>query len=640
MVAIAARAEFFNALLSLPLRSGDDARTMPRWVLGLNKYDHDASAVLLRDGVPFVGVAKERLTRRKHDGGLVDVAAGYCLDAAGIGIDDVDVVVQNSYALDVPSLEHDLLSRVHELHLPPTERSLAAGSRLFRNADVVTISHHLAHAWSAFACSPFEEGVVMVVDGVGSHRHVAQDVPAGDAGSPTDREAESYYRFAGTDLVPLGKQWLRPVPSVLLEEFTRLEGLGACYSRVSEYVFGHWNRCGEVMGLAAYGGPDPAVPPLMGVREGRSWSLARWPAHLSNPFFRAVETEPRAERDAAWAASPHMQEWRNVAWRAQTDVEEALLERARGLHAATGARRLVAAGGVMLNCVANARIAEEGPFDDVWIQPACGDTGIALGCALYGEHALLGKPRRHVMRSDSLGRTYSPDDVDAALAAQPFSPFLKVSTASDVAAETAEVLAAGKVVGWFQGGSELGPRALGNRSILCDPRDRDAKERLNARVKHRQAFRPFAPAIPMELADEWFEPGPPSRHMLFTRRVREEKRGLVPAVVHVDGSARVQTVEREARPLFHALLSAFHARTDVPILVNTSFNVRGEPIVETPMDALLCFVGTDIDVLVMGDRVVRKRALLRPVRGALLDFWRRRGAADPSVPARRGTLSA
>lgn len=605
----------------------------PRYVLGLNKYDHDVSAVLLRDGVPVAAVCKERLTREKNAGGPPDVAAGYCLRAAGIRLGDVDLVVQNSYALSVPELEHDLLSRVHALHLAADERELALRSPLFLNPDAVTISHHLAHAYSAFAPSAFEEGAVMVVDGVGSHRRdVTEPIPAGDTGHETDRESESYYVFRGTEIECVGKQWLRATPSTLSEDFTKMPGLGAMYSRVSEYVFGHWNKCGEVMGLAAFGGPRDDLPPLMGVRDGTTWTVRHWPPFLRNPWV--APDDPSLDADAiraAWEASPHMQEWRDLAWRVQTDLEDALLARARWLHEKTGMKRLVIAGGVALNCVANARIATETPFEEVWVQPAAGDSGISVGCALYGELAVLEQPRSWVMGTDGLGVTYGDDVIDGVVRHRLFRPFLKVQVSDDVARDTARLLADGNVVGWLQGGSELGPRALGQRSILCDPRDPAAKERLNARVKHRQAFRPFAPVVPEEVADDWFEPGPLSTHMLFVRRIRPDRLETIPAVAHVDGTARLQTVVAEHRPELHALLRAFGDLTGVPVLVNTSFNVKGEPIVETPLDAFFCFLGTDMDVLVLGDRIVTKRLWNARVRRIVKSIQNRLAAAgDPA----------
>ncbi len=613
----------------------------PRHVLGVNKYDHDVSAVLLRDGVPIVGIAKERVTREKNAGGTPEVAIGYCLRAAGIEPGDVDLVVQNSYALHLPEMEHDLLSRLHGLHLSATERATALRSPFFRARNAVTVSHHLAHAYSAFAVSPFDDGAVMVVDGVGSHRRdVVEELPADDTGHPADREAESYYVFEGTHIRCVGKEWLRAKPGVLSEDFTKLEGLGATYSRVSEYVFGDWNKCGEVMGLAAFGGPRDDLAPLMGFRNGRTWAAPSWPEWLCHPWVTPEGATTREAARAAWEESPHQQEWRDLCFRVQTDLEDALIARARDLHERTGKRRLVMAGGVALNCVANTRLLAETPFEEIWVQPAAGDSGIALGCALYGELAVRGEPRRHVLASDALGVTYDDADVAAALARAPFRPFVRSRRAADVSRDTARLLADGCVVGWLQGGAELGPRALGQRSILCDPRSPDAKERLNARVKHRQAFRPFAPAVLAERVDDWFEPGPMSDHMLFIRRVRPEKAAEIPAIVHVDGTARLQTVRAEQRPHLHALLLAFEDLTGVPVLVNTSFNVKGEPIVETPLDALLCFLGTDMDALVLRDRIVRKRSFFAPFRRGLLGAHERRGEPDPAFARRDRPLVA
>jgi carbamoyltransferase len=589
-----------------------------RHVLGLNKYDHDVSAVLLADGVPVVGVCKERITREKWAGGAPDVAVGYCLKAAGLRLSDVELIVQNCYGLAIPELEHDLLSRPHALHLPADEREYALNSPLFRNPRAVTISHHLAHAYSAFAVSPFDEGAVMVVDGIGSHRRdVLETLPAGETGHACDRESESYYVFRGSEIECVGKDWLRVTASVLTDDFTKMGGLGAVYSRVSEYVFGHWNKCGEVMGLAPFGRPRPDIPPLVGVKDGRTWALSAWPEFLSHPY---VVPDEGAAPD--WEKSPHVQEWKDLSWRVQQDLEEALLVRARELHARTGMKNLVMAGGVALNCVANGRIARETPFERVWVQPAAGDTGVALGCAYYGELALAKAPRRHVMRTDFLGAGYGDAAVDEALAEKPFAPFLRVRRVADVAGDTAKALARGQVVGWFQGGSELGPRALGHRSILADPRPATAKDRLNARVKGRQAFRPFAPAVLVEKRSEWFEDGPPSPHMLLVARVLEAKAAKIPAIVHVDGTARLQTVAKEDDPLFHALISAFEKETGVPVVLNTSFNLRGEPIVETPQDALHCFLSTDMDLLVIGDRLIEKRSAFRPLKRFLFELSR------------------
>jgi carbamoyltransferase len=420
--------------------------------------------------------------------------------------------------------------------------------------------------------------------------------------------------------------WLPPAKGFLSEEFVAMDGLGALYSRVSTYVFGHWNKCGEVMGLASYG--RDSLPPLVRL-EGDDLRFTPWDERFVFPF--------EGGSDAEWEASPHRTHWEDLAWRVQRDVEDVLLERARRLAASTGSRRLAMAGGVALNCVANGRLLLEGPFEELFVQPAAGDDGIALGCALYGDAVLRGHGRRWRMEHAYLGAPY--DEARVADALRGFGTRLALARRrpADLAEETADLLAAGRVVGWFQGGSEFGPRALGNRSILADPRDTGMRDRVNARVKHRQAFRPFAPVVLAERAREWFEIPVDSPYMLLAGRVRPEMRSRVPAIVHVDGTARVQTLRRETNPRLYALIEAFARRTGVPLLLNTSFNDRGEPLVETPQNAVDCFLGTELDALAIHDRLLVKRGawrLLRPlgrrlrrVRAALdLAAWRRRAA--------------
>ena len=350
------------------------------------------------------------------------------------------------------------------------------------------------------------------------------------------------------------------------------------------------------MGLAPYG--RLAGEPLVRL-EGDTLVLAPWPRAWDRPFVGGD--------DASWEASPDRAHWEDVARRVQHDTEEVLLGRVRRLFEQTGERHLVMAGGVALNCVANGRIVREGPFDSVWVQPAAGDDGTALGAALYGWHQVLGRPERHELRSAALGLSYPQVSFERALGHRMLAVAANVRRAGNVAEETAELLAAGQVVGWLQGGCEMGPRALGQRSILADPRDPGMTDRVNARVKHRQAFRPFAPAILAEQARDWFEGVGESPFMLEAHPVREEKRELVPAIVHVDGTARVQTVHADRTPAFHALLEAFHRRTGVPVLLNTSFNLRGEPIVESPTEAVDTFLRTDLDALVLENDILLKR---------------------------------
>jgi len=576
------------------------------YILGLNTYDHDVSACLLRDGEIAFAIAKERITREKHASGFFQEVVDYCLAAEGIGLDDVSLVVRSCYILPVAEMEERLIAREAPLFLNERERRQAAGHALFlaTSDKVATVSHHLAHAYSAFAACPFEDGVVMVVDGVGSYSSDITEpwLPAAGV-APLAREAESYYRFEGARIEALEKVWLEPARGFLSDEFYNMPGLGALYSRASTYVFGDWNKCGELMGLAPCGRAGE-MPPFMELDGGRL-RVPAWGARLGQPWLS------EDEGGGTWEDSPSMQHWKDLARQVQDDTERVLLARAARLREITGARNLCLAGGVALNCVANGRIAREAGFDNVWIQPAAGDDGIAIGCAYYGHLALMGKPRSYVMRSAYLGAAYGEEDVGAAIGRRRVRLATRRRRSPDICADTARVLAEGRVVGWFQGRSEFGPRALGNRSILADPRDARMKAILNSRVKHRQAFRPFAPVVLAERAGEIFESDEPSPYMLIAKRVRAEWRHRIPAVVHIDGSARVQTVDAATNALLYRLLKEFDALTGVPVLVNTSFNVKGEPIVETPQDAVACFLETGIDYLVLHDVLIAKSRLHR-----------------------------
>lgn len=584
------------------------------YVLGLNTYDHDVSACLLRDGAIAFAIAKERITREKHASGFYQEVIDYCLDAEGITLDDVNLIVRNCYLLPVAEMKERLVYQDRPGFLTAHERAEAANHPLFlsRSEKVVSISHHLAHAYSAFAVSPFEEGVVMIVDGVGSYRSdVIEPCPSGDSASALARESESYYKFSGSKIECVKKVWMEADRGFLSDEFYNMPGLGALYSRASTYIFGDWNKCGELMGLAPYGRPDQ-VKHLLELADG-TLQVPRWTSDFRKPYLI---------NRGGWEASPAMPHWQDLAWRVQDDTENVLLARARWLRETTGAANLCMAGGVALNCVANGRIAREAGFENVWIQPAAGDDGIAIGCACYGWLEVLKQRRSFVMDHSYVGRRYSDADIENAI-----SPFLvRVQTtatrSADICREAATLLADQRVIGWFQGPSEFGPRALGNRSLLADPRKADMKDILNRRVKHRQAFRPFAPIVLAERAGEIFEGEEDSPFMLLAKRVRPEWRDRIPAVVHVDGTARVQTVTEAGNPLLYRLLRDFEALTGVPVLINTSFNVKGEPTVETPDDAVVCFLTTGIDHLVLHDRLISKNAwhrLIGPLVGVYSD---------------------
>jgi carbamoyltransferase len=580
------------------------------YILGINAYDHDVSACLLRDGAIAVAIAKERITREKHAAGFFQEVVDYCLAAEGISLDDVDLVVRNCYVLPIEDLEVRLL---YQGDMKAEERVQAAKHPLYlsKSNKVVTISHHLAHAYSAFAACPFDEGVVMVVDGVGSYSaDVCEQDRLTEGVDPLARESESYYRFSGSQLEPLKKVWLNPTRGFLSDEFYYMPGLGALYSRVSSYIFADWNKCGEVMGLAPYGRPG-GFKPLLDIKDGEL-RVHDWGAEFNKPHFPDEE---------GWEASPSMQHWKDLAWRVQDDTEKVLLDRAIWLRETTGAKNLCIAGGVALNCVANGRIVREAGFDNVWIQPAAGDDGIAIGCAYYGHLAIQKKPRSFAMNHAYLGIEYA----DEAARAAADNWLVRLQTANtlsdDVCRAAAELLAQGRIFGWFQGGSEFGPRALGNRSILADPRKGEMKDQLNARVKFRQAFRPFAPIVLAERANEVFECEAESPFMLVAAHVRPEWRERVPAIVHVDGTARIQTVRREHNERLYRLLQEFDKLTGVPVLLNTSFNIRGQPIVETPQDAVECFLSTGMDCLALHDMLITKNLLYRMVSPVMKTYY-------------------
>jgi carbamoyltransferase len=580
---------------------------MPKhtYVLGLNTYDHDVSACLLRDGAIAFAIAKERITRVKHASGFYKEVIDYCLEAEGITLDDVDLIVRNCYILPVPELEERLVYFDAPGFLPEFERGEAAKHPLYRSGQdrVVTISHHLAHAYSAFAASPFEEGVVMIVDGVGSYQSdVMEAYPATDTATPLARESESYYKFKGVELECLKKVWMEPDRGFLSDEFYTMPGLGALYSRASTYIFGDWNKCGELMGLAPYGRHDQ-VKHLLELTDGKL-QVPRWTDDFKEPYIFDGSN---------WEKSPSMRHWEDLAWRVQDDTENVLLGRARWLRETTGAKNLCMAGGVALNCVANGRVAREAGFDNVWIQPAAGDDGIAIGCAYYGWLKILKQRRSFVMDHSYVGKPYS--EQEAASALQKFLVRIQVDAkrSENVCRDTAKLLADQRVIGWFQDRSEFGPRALGNRSLLADPRKPEMKDILNSRVKHRQAFRPFAPIVLAERMKDVFEGEEDSPFMLIAKPVRPEWCDKIPAIVHVDGTARVQTVREATNPMLYRLLKEFEALTGVPVLINTSFNIKGEPIVETPEDAVACFLNTGIDNLILHDTVVSKSAMHKVV---------------------------
>jgi carbamoyltransferase len=542
-------------------------------VLGLNRGEHDASACVLRDGRMVSFINTERLTRIKRDPDRVWEAARYCLEVAGVTEREVDLVVQNSYRFDLEQAD-----RINRSRGKPDD----AGEYVSQFSDVVTIHHHLAHAYCGVGLSPFDDCAVLVMDGVGQIEPNAR------------AEAETGYEFRDRTLRPVLRRTgtVRPWGA----SFHAFESIGAAYSAISSYLFGDWNECGKVMGLAPYGANGKG-PAWQVVRVGDNGELAIDLAFLDDLHNPNIDA-------SCWAR--YFDEYRRIAHAIQRELERAYLHLARDLHARTGARNLVVTGGVALNCTANQQLVVESPFDRVFVPPGCGDDGIAIGCAFYGwlEHAA--RPKLFALSHPYYGRTYTDDEIHRVLADE---PLVEVCRTDQVARDTAALLASGKILGWFQGASEFGARALGNRSILCDPRRAEMKDIVNARVKHREAFRPFAGAIPVERRRDYLACEQEVPYMTFAVPVHPAARERIPAIVHVDGTCRAQTVRRDDNPRFHELIEAFGELTGVHVILNTSFNDKGEPIVETPLDALDCFLSTELDALVVHQFVVRKRPI-------------------------------
>jgi carbamoyltransferase len=547
--------------------------------LGLGGSNHDFSACLVRDGAVVAAVEEERLTRRKYSVGtnaLLNQGWRYCLETAGIGLDDLDAVVFDDTLLPSASFH-------------------------FRSRSTV-IRHHLAHAASAFLPSPFAAAAVLVTDGGGSLVE-GQGVETMTTYSATGTSMTELTKVYGVNWTTDGRRGDR-----IYQAGDCDNSLGFMYKAVSReigfalYEEGDWylTEDGKTMGLSAYGGDryvDSFRQHLDLLADGR-FELHLRDGGLLTTIEGALDGLDGDERMARAA---------DLAFAAQTILEETVIHAARELHRQTGQRTLCLAGGVMLNCVANGKLLRAVPFDDVYVQPAAGDAGCALGSALYGYHVLAGRPRESAGRAGTrwlrhayLGRTYDRQESLRAVAAHQ----LPHATIDDPARAAAERLAEGALVGWFTGGSEFGPRALGHRSILADPRAAEMKDVLNAKVKHREWFRPFAPAVLAEHAAEYFDLTVESPFMLIVAPVRPDKQGVVPAIVHVDGTARVQTLTPEANGSFHTLVSAFNELTAVPVVLNTSFNDRGEPIVETPEEAVRFFAGSLLDYLFIDDVVI------------------------------------
>ena len=588
-------------------------------ILGISCYFHDASAVLLEDGRLIAAAEEERFTRKKHDYDFPKNAIDFCLAKGGITGKDIDYAV----FFEKPFAKFDRLLRSSLQGYPRTfrmfEQSMRTwlvdklwvksliGKSLGIGSDRILFSeHHLSHSASSYFCSPFEESAVVTFDGVGEWSTTTMGVGR------------------GSDLTLTHEQSFPHSIGLLYSAFTAFLGF-----EVNEGEY-------KVMGMAPYGTPRFVEQVWKTVHQnddGTYWldpdyfSIHRSVKRAYTNRFMDLFGEPRDDRTPFFTKASgyasyygdkpvnyaelcqYNQRYADIAASIQLVTEELILKVVRQAHELTGLNKLCLAGGVALNSVANGRILRETPFEEIYVQPSAGDGGGALGAALYAWHCALGNQKRFVMDHAYWGEEYSVDEIRSAAEAAGLKAQV-VEDESKLADMTVDRLSKSEVIGWFQGRFEWGPRALGNRSILADPRRAETKDILNTKIKYREPFRPFAPAVPVESAADFFDlPAPadslPARFMLLVVPVHEDKQDTIPAVSHM-GTARVQTIHPDANPGFHRLVEKFGQATGVPVLLNTSFNVRGEPIVNTPEDAINTFLISGIDSLVMGNCILDK----------------------------------
>lgn len=591
------------------------------YILGISAYYHDSAAALLRDGEIVAAAQEERFTRKKHDAGFPKYALEYCLKEAGISLAEVDYVA----FYDKPFLKFERLLETYVAFAPRGFESFrkaipvwlreklflkdllikelnALASRDDWDSRLRFSEHHLSHAASAYFPSPFEEAAVLTMDGVGE--------------------------WATTSLaIGRGNQLQ------VIKEIHFPHSLGLLYSAMTYYT-GFKVNSGEykVMGLAPYGEPkylSKIMDHLIDVKEDGSFRLDQSYFNyctgltMTSQKFHDLFGAPPRKADELLTQF-HM----DLAASVQVATEQIVLRLTRAVREETGIKNLCLAGGVALNCVANGKVLRDGKFENVWIQPAAGDAGGALGAALAVHHVHLSRPRvadgKDKMRGSYLGPAYVQAEIEQQLSA--VGAKFSVLSDAQLFESSAQALAEGKALGWFQGRMEFGPRALGGRSVLGDARSPSMQSVLNLKVKYRESFRPFAPSVLRDHVADWFELDGDSPYMLLVADVVKKRRremtkaeqalfGIeklniprsdIPAATHVDYSARIQTVHQDTNPRYHALLSAFYHQTGCPVIVNTSFNVRGEPIVCTPEDAFRCFMGTEIEVLVIGNCYLKK----------------------------------
>ena len=559
-------------------------------ILGIGGFSHDSAAVLVCDGELVAGVAEERLTRVKHQGGVPIRAVDYCLESAGLTRDDIDHI--GCYMRPLKRMGSRILYRSLQFPRSPFYSMAYIGYECLHNMNYMRgmrrlrgkktrlhyMEHHPAHAASSFLVSPYEEAALLSVDYIGEMTSTWAGV-----GHGTKIRA--------------------------LHEIKYPHSLGVFYSAITDYLgFERANDEYKVMGLASYGEPEylndfrDIVRPHADdwYRINLAWTAyQRVPGstkgYFSSKFLKRFGP-PRANGEAI--EDRH----RNIAASAQAVLEETVLRMVEYLHRKTGSKNLCMAGGVALNCAMNGRLLRDSPFENIFVQPAAGDDGIAIGAAYQLYHRMSGEPRTFVMDDACIGPEYTDQEIRSVLDRAK----LPYETPEDLEVRAAELIAEGNITGWYQGRMEFGPRALGSRSILADPTRSEMKDMINKYVKRREEFRPFAPSVLEEKAADYFLGCKTSPFMLFVYPVKERMRDDVPSITHCDGTARVQTVSQEITPRYHRLIEEFEKLKEVPMVLNTSFNVMGEPIVNTPEDAIRCFYSTGMDVLVIGEHIVTK----------------------------------
>lgn len=543
-------------------------------VSGLLTGQHDGAAALIKDGKLIATAEEERFNRIRHAKGFPTMAVAYCLKEAGLTEKDIDIIAvgYNPYGflrrgfffLNLPSMVMYVAS-IFIFHM-----KLAEFKRAAPKARVKYVDHHRAHASSAYRCSGFTEVNAMTIDGAG------------------ETETAAFYEGRGGVLTLRAR-----IPIAFRFDRRPWRSVGKAYTRVTHILKLGGHGEGKTMGLASYGTPRFDFSQILNVLTWRDWTIDR---------RKITGLYPETVRESE--SAPITQVHKDLAASVQKALEEAVVNLGRDAYRQTGIRHFALAGGCALNCNANSRLLEQDFCDGVFIQPASNDSGIPLGAALevmheVGDGDFIDFPHAY------WGPEYSNDAIEKVLK----NAKVTYRKSDDIARETARLVAEGKIVGWFQGRMELGPRALGNRSILGNPAKKDMADKINVAVKHREVWRPFAPAVPVERATEYFE-GVDKAHespfMLHTFYVREKYRALLPSITHVDGSSRIQTVSKEQNSRFYAFLSELGHLTGHPVVLNTSFNDKGEPIVCSPQDALRCYYATGFDALAIGDFILEK----------------------------------